>query len=400
MYQLAVWIVLVSPFVGLTLIYTTPDDYYWLTQTNQVSAAPLIYYSAFLVGAALATLSFRKRNFYISNYSSIKPHRTEYLLLIFLMIILVTVLVIFGGFSVLIGELSKEDIRQSSFIHSILSKYIVPSIFAFFCALRRTNQITRTSWQLSFLMTFIVGISGGGKASVLITLLPGLAILYGDRLSITKVLVVALISFAMLVGTAWLFDSFLDRDLVVIAKYLAHRAFVLTAEAPYHVGLAYFDNQEIIQYSYTLFEVVGKSILSHFIPQQEMHKYLFSHAITAWLYPENIDAITSGAWNITPNVFVEALVLGGSLALPILGWAVVYGTYFLWAKVIQKVNRQEFASASVLSVYAVLVFLSWINSAGIMQLVHPLALGSLTLSWLCLKIISGYRRRISPAQSN
>lgn len=400
MYHLAIWVVLTFPFVGLTFIYIAPDDYDWLTQSNQNSAAPLIYYSIFLIGAIIATLSFRKRDFRVFSNSAVKSYRTEYLLLITLAIILLIVFVIFGGLNVLIGELSKEDIRQSNFILSILTKYLVPSIFAFFCALRRTNLVTRSSWQLSFVMTFIIGMSGGGKASVLITLLPGLAILYGDRLSILKALMIALITFALLVGTAWLFDSFLDRDLIAIIKYLTHRAFVLTAEAPYQVSLAYFQNQEIIQYRYTLFEVVGKSILSYFIPQQEMHKYLFSHAITAWLYPDNVDAIISGAWNITPNVFVEALVLGGLFALPIFGWAVVYGAYFLWGKVIQKVNRHEFASASVLSVYAVLVFLSWINSAGITQLVHPLALGSLALSWICLKTISRYRRRISLSHSH
>jgi hypothetical protein len=388
MYQLTLWAILFFPFTGLIFIGMFPDEYYWLTSGGSV-IAPLVYYSLFLLGAAGAVLKFNKNRFQIIDKLP-GQFRSELPLLILMFIILVIVFVGYGGLSVLIGDASKEDMRQSGFIYSILTKYLLPSIFAYISARRRAQLVTRGQWWLAFLMTLAAGLSMGGKASALIAILPGLAILFSNKLTFLWVLIVAAGVFMSLISAAWLFDSFLERNALLIVGYLAHRAFVLTAEAPFHVGVAYSENQPIIEYHYTLFEVFGKSVLSNFVGQHEIHKYLFSHAFTAWLYPDNIDAITTGAWNITPNAFVEALIVGGPFLLPVLGWAVVYAAYVLWARMVRQINRGKYASAAITSVYAVIVYLSWTNSAGIMQLIHPLAVVSLALSWMCLRTLTSF----------
>lgn len=386
MFKLALWVVILFPFVGLILINLYPIEYDWLT-LGKNEYTPLLYYALFLLGAVTAAFRFNdSRSQIISQFHG--PFRSEFPLLVFLLVIVVVVLVGYDGLNVLLGSASKEDIRLSGFIYSIFTKYLVPSIFAYVSILRRIRLLSFGSWVLALLMTILVGLSLGGKASVLIVILPGLAILLDGRLSFFKVLAISIAFLISLMATAWMFDSFLEGDIADIASYLLKRAFVLTAEAPFHVSIAYSESQPIIEYHYTLFEVFGKSLLSNFVDPNEIHKYIFSHAITAMLYPSNIDSIVSGVWNITPNVFVEALVVGGVFLLPLAGWLVVYTAYALWTNVMRKVKQGKFASAAITSVFSIMVYLSWTNSAGIMQLIHPLAIGSLTLSWLCLKILS------------
>lgn len=390
MFKLALWVILLFPFIGLFLIHLYPIEYDWLT-LGETELAPLVYYGIFLLGAVAAALRFNDSRSQIVEQSG-RQFQSELKILTLLFLILLVVLVGYDGLYVLLGTASKEDIRLSGFVHAILTKYLAPSIFAYISILRRVQLLSLGKWLLALLMTLIIGLSSGGKASVLIVILPGLAILLDGRLSFFKVVTLSVAFFLSMMATAWLFDSFLEGDIVKIASYLVQRSFVLTAEAPFHLGVAYSKSQPIIEYQYTLFEVFGKSLLSNFVDPKEIHKYLFSHAITAWLYPSNVDDVVSGVWNITPNVFVEALVVGGVYLLPLSGWLVVYAAYVLWTKVVQQVNQGKFARAAITSVFAVMVYLSWTNSAGIMQLIHPLAIGSLALSWLCLSTLSrGWR---------
>lgn len=386
MYQLAVLFVLSAPLIGLILIGSFPDEFDWLT-SGESAAAPLFYYSIFMIGAAVAAMQFKKCDLKIAAQMA-EQSRSEYPLLLVLFAILVVVLVGYGGLDVLTGSMTKEDVRQSGFVHAVLTKYLAPSIFAYFSALRRALRLSLVEWWLACLLTFVVGLSTGGKASALIAILPGVAIMFIGRLSLLRVLLILVFTFGLLMVTAWLFDSFLNADMPLIAQYLVRRTFVLTAEAPFHIGIAYSNNQPTIIYHYTLFEVFGKSVLLNFEAFHEIHKYLFSFAVTAWLYPERIDAITAGIWNITPNVFVEALIVGGAYLLPVIGWVIVYVASVLWSSVVSQINCGRYTCAATISVYAVIVYLSWINSAGIMQLVHPLALGSLALSWICLVMLS------------
>lgn len=386
MYNSAVLFILIAPFVGLNLIHKFPDDYYWLTSGSS-SVAPVIYYAFFLFGSSIAVLQFKSQSIDDSLVTKRQFH-SEYPLLIFLLIITTILMIGYGGLSVLSGEISKEDVRQSGFVHALLSKYLAPSIFAYLSAKYRMLSLSRVQWLLALLMIFFVGLSTGGKASALIVILPGLAIIFHGRLNLFKISIFGALAFGSLMVSAWLFDSFLGGDVVKIAEYLLRRAFALTAESPFHISVAYESNQPLIEYSYTLLEVFGKSVLSHFGFSHDLHKYLFSFAVTAWLYPSEIDNILNGAWNITPNVFVEALILGGGFMLPFFGWLVVYVAFSIWNRVIKKLNQGKFSDAAITSVYAVLVYLSWINSAGIMQLVHPLAIISLFFSWLFLNTLS------------
>jgi hypothetical protein len=392
MFQLTLWLILLCPYLGLIFIAIFPEEYDWLT-SGSISLSPLVYYSLFLAGAVVAGIKFNKERLQVVNKLP-GVFRSELPALISMFIILVVVFVWYGGVDVLLGFASNEEMRQAGFIYAILTKYLLPSMFAFISARKRAELVSWGEWWLALLMTLAVGLSIGGKAYTLIAALPGLAILFSNRLSIFYVLIIAVSFFVALIFTAWLFDAFLDGDLLVIVGYLMHRAFVLTAEAPYHVGFAHSENQPTIEYQLTLLEVLGRSVLSIFIEPTDLPKYLFSHAVTAWLYPGNIDAISSGVWNITPNVFVEALIVGGPFLLPFFGWAVVYAAYFLWALVVKQINRGKYINASIVSLYTVMVYLSWTNSAGVTQLIHPLSIASLILSWLSLRLLSRINLKI------
>jgi hypothetical protein len=386
MYLLVLLFILLTPFIGLLLITLNPYDYFWLTSGGSVFY-PLLYYSFFLLGSFVAAVQLKRQSI-AEIPGDLKSLRSENLLFFLLFLIVLLLLTFYDGLNVFLGSSTKEDIRQSGFLHAFLVKYLAPSIFAFISIKYRMRQISATRFWFSLIMTFLVGLSTGGKASALIVVLPGVAIVFQDRFTLLKFLILALFTFLSLVITAWLFDSFLGGDISLIAEYLMHRTFALTAESPFHISLAYANNQSLIDYSYTLLEIFGKSILPYFGFTQDPHKYIFSFAITAWIYPNELDSIVSGSWNITPNAFVEALIIGGWVLLPIFGWIIVYFGLFLWNHSIKLISDGKYANGAITSVYAVLVYLSWINSAGIMQLIHPLAIGSLLSSWLIIKVLS------------
>lgn len=386
MFLLALLFTLTAPFIGLILIGSFPDENEWLTSGVSVEAA-MVYYGLFLVGTIVATVQFKKRFVNISLKNERKGGG-EHRLILSLLSILVFVLFFYGGLEVLLGQMTKEDVRQFGFAHAFLTKYLSPTIFAYLSAKYRAGEISTGQWAWALIISCIIGVTSGGKASALIALLPGLAIALDGRLTVYKLVALAGGAFGLLIFSSLIFDSFLDGDILKVVEYLVRRAFILTAESPFHVSVAYSNDRAIIEYSLTLLEVFGKSILSGLGYSHEIHKYLFSFSVTAWLYPEYIDKIRSGIWNITPNVFVEALIVGGAFLLPVFGWLVIYGASILWRRVVRQMQKENFANAAVTSVYAVLVYLSWVNSAGIMQLIHPLAIGSLMLSWLFLKILS------------
>lgn len=304
--------------------------------------------------------------------------------------IVVTLIVLgpFRGILVLVGSIDKEEMRSmhgfAGPLLAILAKYVQPAVFAF-AALCHTyfegaaDQRVRNRRRMLVVgaCTFVTGLALGGKASALIAILPGVICLYWRGVSIFTPIKWLVVSVAFLALAAWVFDrDLLDFEGVgSILLYVLYRAFFLTAEASLAIGDSFVSGGLDIAYLPTLTEWFGKSIVVHWLQDPDrLYQYGFSTAITAHLYPDMIDRINSGEWNITPTAFVELLVAGGYVGLVIGGLASGGLCAWLVRSVNHALSRGNLRFAAIVSVYMVSVYLSWINSGGIANLVHPVVL--------------------------
>lgn len=390
MHLLLLYIPLLFPLVGFLFLTVSFSEYEYLIGLP-FSYIPVFMYGYFLLGTMLAfyfkpSISIKKVSSY--DYNGVNAVN---LILIYILSIFVFLFIVknYNFLGLLLGEISKEDIRRSGFLNAFLIKYLMPAIFSYFCILKRVGVNIKNSWLLILgIVTFLVGMSAGGKASGIMALLPGVLIILHGKFGLKQFFFLSIAAFSFLVLSAFIFDDFLQGDLGKIFSYIVLRAFVYTAEVPYKISYLYFNGELDFKYMYTLAEVLSKSILVNFVPAGELHNYIYSQAVTSLLYPEMLDKISSGAWNLTPNVYVESLLLAGVAFLPIFGFAVVYIGFLIYKMAIIFINKKQYALASVSVVYFVFVYVSWLNSSGFTHLVHPLAIISLFTTFFIIHFLS------------
>ena len=371
--------VLIAPLIGLLWAHQQGDS------TTALRVAGL--YAIFLASWLIGYLGLRKERVGDRLIVSTGLYCPRAL---FFTSVIVTSIVLgpFNGWSVLVGSIDKEEMRSmhgwAGPILAILAKYVQPALFAY-AALCCTYFEGDVAWVAKNrrrmigigACTFVTGLALGGKASALIAILPGVICLYWRGVSFFTPVKWLVVSVAFLALAAWVFDRNLVEDDGIggIFLYVLYRAFYLTAEASLQVGDSFVAGNLDIDYLPTLTEWFGKSVVAHWLQNpDQLYRYGFSTAITARLYPELIDRINSGEWNITPTAFVEVLVAGGYVGLMLGGMA----AGALCALLVRSINRAlaggDIRLAAIVSVYMVSVYLSWINSGGVANLVHPVVL--------------------------
>lgn len=389
-------LVLAAPAIGLFWTFLADED----PAALQVGALYALYMSLFWIAFRIVRQRFKPLP---AIRAAGLPHAPITHLVGISLVSVLVVLIGFDGLGVLAGTIDKEQMRSTHGLAgpllAILTKYLQPAFFAYAAFRYRAmgSRQARSSLWLIGLCTLVSGAALGGKASGLIAILPGLIALYWWGVSVTRFAFFTLLVLLFLVGAAWLFD----RDLIEaegssdLLSYLVYRAFVLSSEGALYVGSSLLNGQLDMRYAPTLLEWFGKSVVVRLIDDPaNLHLYGFSTAVTANIYPDLIDRINSGEWNITPTAFVEFLVMGGL-------WAPLAGGLACGAIAAALMNRVDAnlrdgatRSAALITSYIVLVYLGWISSGGIANLVHPIVLLGLGLAYLMLP---SRRMRPSPA---
>ncbi|QDQ25722.1 hypothetical protein FNU76_04800 [Chitinimonas arctica] len=382
-----VLLVLMLPYTGIVLLYFLQEEYEWLVNGNY-SLIPFMLYTVFLV-AFFSAFFIRQRKPITEgtklDVAAYSPNLRYVTFAIF--VILLIVMVPFQGLWVLGGEVTKEHVRQMGPFHAFFTKYLSPSLLAYVCLWHRfhPNKESRNAVIFSIVSVLLIGAATGGKASAIQIVLPGVIALYWDRMNFWAFLRLVLISFCLVVVAGLMFDSFLEGDLFDAVLYILYRAFILTAELPYAVPLQLIDDEMQFSYLPTLMEIFGKSNIKLFVGMDEVYQYGFSMAVSAAQYPDMVSAVSSGEWNMTPNIFVEGLLFFGLYGFIVFGLIAGYFVAVVLDYIKKSVAKRRYDLGAMTITYFVFVLLSWLNSAGIVQLVHPLMLISMGVTYFILQ---------------
>ena len=384
-------LVVVLPCVGLLLLPIFPGmSPYSLGRAP--SYLPFILCSIF---AAIFVFSLLCTQYFLGRLKTVAPPAKgmpapSLLLMLLALMLFVAMLTQVDAIALFRGDIYKGDLRVGGQVIAILSKFMLPSLFAYTCLTWR-NDRTRRRLVSIFLVgaaTFGAAFLLGTKAGALLAILPGVLVLAWGGMPKRVLLMVTVVCLVVVTVSSALFDTS-GQGLAGSVNYVLNRAFLLTAEIPYRITQAALVGNVGIDYTKTLMSIFTKTALRHFIETPyELYQYSFSGAVSALFYPQMIPEINSGEWNHTPPIFTEGIVAFGpwfglaAIFAGTVGGCLIYCVQFF---VIRNFN----ILASLMITYFVFVYVSWLNSAGVAGLLHPFPLMALAMAG-CLLVAMEY----------
>ena len=244
----------------------------------------------------------------------------------------------------------------------------------------------------SSIFCIAIGLSFGSKATGILILTCGvIPLLWKQRTAITAIALL-IPGLTLIFVSSYLFDSFIaDRSFWGILDYVLRRAFVLTAEAPWKAWDLYRAGPVDFNYPLTLAQFLGSGLIFLFFGvakySDTAYKYEFTTGVTALFYPTLVDEVNSGRWNITCTSYVEGLLAMGLVGIPVFA---VLGGYIMGRMenaITKSMINNKLSKGSVLIVYYVFAFFSWVNSGGIVTLFHPITIVGILFSYYFLRLI-------------
>jgi hypothetical protein len=381
------------PWVGLLSIHQDHQSYAWILDGWPYSTQPLIMYTAFLASflVTLLALTILATPLSVNLRDSVIRSRHQGRTGLSLVLLALAFFFIFihnvNPIDVIRGTIGKSDIRQTSAVTAVSAKYILPCIFAYACLTYHTNRTSIFALGIVGFLTFIGGLSLGGKTSAILVLIPGVSLFFhsGMKWRIAVILGSVAIVFAIAAGLQ--FDKYLrDGGIGNAASYLGRRAFVLTAQVPYQITQHSLAGRDF-DYMKTLGSAATDAVLLHYVEPEDLYRYNFAKAVTARLYPNQTLRVASGRWNVTPTVFTEGYL---AIGLAFYWLYAVIAAILVWTfTALIKIMTREGAlpSAAALTGYFFFILNAWINSGGLTNLVHPLPLLSYCCAFIALSVI-------------
>lgn len=396
--------VIVLPCVGLLLLPVFPAlSPYPLGRTP--SFIPFVLCSIFAVlfiWAMLMTLAYLARLRVVTAAAAVaRSEVSPRALMVAIFAIFLLMLTQVDVIALFAGDIYKGDLRVDGQLLAILTKFVMPTLFAYTCLAWRDEQSRARTISVVVVggATFLSAFLLGTKAGSLIAILPGVLVLFWRGMSMRTFLGAVAVAVAVILIASSLFDTS-GQGIVGSLGYVLKRTFLLTAEIPYRITMAALTGDPGIDYPRTLMSVLTNTVLRQIIDTPlDLYTYSFSGAVSGLFYPEMIPQISSGEWNHTPPVFSEGIVALGPLfgvmavVAGSLGGALIYGIRRLAA-------GHKLVLTSLALSYFVFIYIAWLNSAGIGGLIHPfpiLALAATGLAITSLRELS--RRAYRPEQS-
>lgn len=324
----------------------------------------------------------------------------------FLLILPMLAFVLFalGGINTIVGHVGSGEFRASlrdgGFLGYMILKYFSPSLFAF-------ALMTNVAWTKGRTMSLpvlglaiinaMIAASFGFKSSIVLALLPA-AILYYWRASPWNLVPLGAAAFALIVfGYLWFggpdaqtFENALSQIFV--------RLFTLQGDVSWKVWDIYVNGEPLPSYINTLPEVMGDTLLTQLTDLKspagsdilsagdrlqwvQAHFSLMATHLTG--YP--VDHILAGH-NNSANVFSEALIAGGFPGLVFFGVLVGVIVNLVYVFINNRLQANDFASASVAASYFVMGVMAWLLGGGIAAIIHISIVVSIPVAYLILKV--------------
>lgn len=314
-------------------------------------------------------------------------------------IVPMTVYVLYGlgGFRTIFNGIGAGEFRVSlgagGSIGYLILKYYAPALFSVTAlssvAARRLSPYA----IIGLICLALIAISFGYKSGILMALLPTIVLLFWNAQlrSIIQLLVAAL---AILILAYWFMKPD-DQVHISVVAAIAYRAFVLNAEGAWKIWDIYSSGGDLPSYLNTLPPVLGDRVFSAItgITRANPSEWVMSHfsLMATYLAGYKPEYLIATGHNNSAGAMAEGIVAGGAAGM--LVFAVLAGTITnaLYHFIENRLNTNDFASASVAACYFVYCLISWLIGGGIVEIIHLSILVGLASGFLLVKWATGWR---------
>lgn len=334
---------------------------------------------------------------------------STYILIIFLFLMLF----VFGGINVLMGSIGKGSFRLNigffGFFAYMITKLFAPAILVYLTVLfkkyRDVYPFIIKRFYICLILVALIGATWGFKSTAITLLIPS-AIIFYDQISLKKLAVLAILIFSAFSFFSILFDG---RELNVDSnsnnfsiestnqfndfsalEFVFYRLTVMQGNSAWRVWDLYSSGYDMPNYWMTLTSVFGDKVLSlsgidHTTNQDFINTH-YSYLITNMVTSSN--SFLTFEHNVTSTAFSEGIILGGLFGVIVIGFILGYLCGLFNNKFIEYYNSGKYIKLSILAVFFVSYFRSWMNSGGLVTVLHISAFVGLALTYLLLKFIS------------
>lgn len=305
-------------------------------------------------------------------------------------------LLLFGGLSVLLGEVGKGDFRSSlgglgAFAYLTL-KWLAPSTFALACAQYVFAGRPTASRKLLValgLLTFLIGMSWGFKSSGLLVLLPGFVILLW-RATLRSVVVYTASSMFVLLAAFMFFDTVEGSAYESALQFLVARLTVFQGDVSWYLWGQWIDGASFPGYAVTLSVAIGDQLFTLLsgISRDDGERWILVHygSLLTYVVGYPIEGIQAGH-SVTGTPFSEGLIAMGAPGILVFGVLAGVVSGFLYGRIASAMRRQRAIPLALWSNYSVWCAFAWLNGGEIVQLFHISVIVGAMAAWTLLKTL-------------
>ena len=402
--RLMLYFALLTPLLGLVQVERgayAPSVNAW-GEPNGATYAFVVYALCALLGVALAT----RGSFFRTSRALQAPKlvvragvAVRYAVLAIFVngALCAATLLLFGGLSVLSGEVGKGEFRTTlggfGALAYLTLKWLAPVVFAFGCALYGMAGRPR-SVRLPLVavgaLTFVTGFAWGFKTNALLVLLPGLMLLLWFKKP-RSVILLGCAALASILFAFQLFDTLEGTLYDSALQFVLARLTVFQGDVSWYIWGLLTAGEELPDYWITPFVAIGDRLFSLLtgITRDSGEEWILAHygSLLTYTAGYSMEGIEAGH-NVTGTPFSEGLIALGIAGVPVFGLAAGLVTGVVYRKISNALRDGRPLSATLWSNYAVWCVFAWLNGGEIVQLFHVSVLFGALASRLLLILLA------------
>ncbi len=382
-----IFLYLVLPIIGQWVLLDFYNDNYFVTASwslfwNNIVFVTLIF--CFLLP--------------LFKYSSVhcvdivKPNKLLFRCLCVSVLVIAFVFYV-AGYDFLFKGAYRGDIRVSlgflGPIYAWVTTYLSPLLLAIaYLSINSKNFNRKKMWQfyLVFLLILLSAIFTGYKSRVVVNLFPLITLFFLDKKANLKLILLAGISFVLLVFATTLVR---DADFASAYQFILYRMSILMSAGTVGVGQEFpngapFDDSILLALG-SLGNKLAPVVLGVDFSDMLAVKTNLSRYITYLVYADTEGAL-AGTVNLTVTSYGEAIYIFG------MKWYFIYAIFsaffirYVVMKFIKNISVNPVRGLMYL-IYFYSVVLVWLNSGGIWNLLGPTVIIYMLMSYLFLIVI-------------
>ncbi|GFE82023.1 hypothetical protein GCM10011487_40230 [Steroidobacter agaridevorans] len=291
----------------------------------------------------------------------------------------VLTVVVFGGLSVLSGEVGKGEFRTSlggfGAVAYLILKWLAPTIFALACAMYSAGgkpRGARIPLVVLGLITAIIGASWGFKTTALYILLPGVMVMLWFRPA-RALLLPAAAAFASIFVAFQMFDKLEGMIYESAFQFILARLTIFQGDVSWFIWDMWRSGEEFANYWITPMVAIGDRLFSMLsgITRDDMQEWVSAHygSLLTYTIGYPLEGIEEGH-SVTGTPFSEGVIAMGAFGIPVFGLLAGIITGWVYAKIDKALSNGRLLSAALWANYSVFFLFGWLNGGEIVTLFH------------------------------